>query len=647
MKHLLLILGLTTIVLCANAQYPGAYSTDIGLGYFDGAKFALYDSIPTPPYYGGYAQVTGRYPVGGMLGTNPFTLTFGNPSNIRSSNSDYTANGNWVSIRNTQNGVADMLAVNGQALNPGKAAQQIGLFWNGNYDGVGPTGTSAGAQTSYPLPAGCTMTYTFDNNLEPLDQFIIADIDAGEEILIEFLDASGNPLNKESNTRIVHLTNDDAGLTAPITSENSSTYGINIGAVMGYSSNTANEAYSFIITSNVVKTIKVSQVGYQNRTGGGFWVIPVKGAPDRGDAPASYGDARILPLANKLKLGTLGGDTEAIPHHSNDAAGDNIVANGIDYSGASQPQPDYGRNADEDGVPVVNPIANNGSPGQTIADYSITAKVTSNNAAYAIAWIDWDGNGIFDASEAITADITAASNDADLTFTWPSATLSGTNGRTGTYLRIIVSSESVSGASEAALYSGFGEVEDYFIPFATPLPVKFVGFDVYKEGNIAALRWSTASEENSKGFEIEKSIDGKFWTIIGFVNSIGGEDQGLRPNNYNFIDKNPVKGQNLYRLKQIDLDGKYDYSRIRSILFEKGIGINIYPNPAENNVIINGFVGGENVSIYDITGRVIYQQKVNKDSDSISLTDLNQGVYYIRITSTDGIVSSHKLVKVK
>ncbi len=195
------------------------------------------------------------------------------------------------------------------------------------------------------------------------------------------------------------------------------------------------------------------------------------------------------------------------------------------------------------------------------------------------------------------------------------------------------------------MYNGFGEVEDYYIPFAEPLPLNLLNFDAIKKGNLVQLNWSTSLTHNNNDFDIERSSDGINWTDINFVNSNTDNGNSNLKIEYYYTDKAPAKGLNLYRLKQKNIKGKYDYSLVRKVNFDILNNINIYPNPTTDNVKIEGLIGDEKITVYDITGRLVLETKANQSSVSISLGKLANGAYQMNIVSADGTVSSYKIVK--
>jgi len=115
------------------------------------------------------------------------------------------------------------------------------------------------------------------------------------------------------------------------------------------------------------------------------------------------------------------------------------------------------------------------------------------------------------------------------------------------------------------------------IAAANTLPVELVSFRASKSSNGVTLNWLTKTETNNNGFEIEKSADKLSWTKIGFV---AGKGTTTESQSYSFSDRK-ASGVNYYRLKQLDNDGKIEYSSIEeiSVLAEKFELIGNYPNP--------------------------------------------------------------------
>jgi hypothetical protein len=173
-----------------------------------------------------------------------------------------------------------------------------------------------------------------------------------------------------------------------------------------------------------------------------------------------------------------------------------------------------------------------------------------------------------------------------------------------------------------------------------PLPVKLVNFTAVKEGVVSQLVWATTEESNSDRFEVERSGNGKSWSNIGSVVS-SGESVSLK--NYNFTDKAPLTGENLYRLKMVDKDATFAYSSIRSVRFDEPTAY-VYPNPSADKVFLNkaNITGVSQVSVWDMNGRVVLTTK--SFAQGIDVKTLAQGAYLLKVSHADGSSASHKFV---
>lgn len=157
------------------------------------------------------------------------------------------------------------------------------------------------------------------------------------------------------------------------------------------------------------------------------------------------------------------------------------------------------------------------------------------------------------------------------------------------------------------------------------LPVELIDFTINKNRNKIQLNWQTASEENNKGFEIQRSHDGIDFEVICFVE---GNGTIFEYSNYSFIDENPINGTNYYKLKQIDYNGDFEYTDIKSIEFlkkvEKG---KITPNPASDKLYFQGIEG--EIKIYNSIGKLMITVNDVNENDYIDISSLNSGNYYI------------------
>ena len=163
------------------------------------------------------------------------------------------------------------------------------------------------------------------------------------------------------------------------------------------------------------------------------------------------------------------------------------------------------------------------------------------------------------------------------------------------------------------------------------LPIELVSFTAIKLDETALLEWQTASETNNEKFVIERSINGVDFERIGEVMGAGNS---THINNYEFIDDAPENGINYYRLKQVDFDSTFEYSEIRSLNFEQGLDIKVYPNPVSNHLTIeSGFGKGQAVvQIHDMQGkRVSMQYLMMKPVIELPMHELSKGTYILSI----------------
>ncbi len=122
------------------------------------------------------------------------------------------------------------------------------------------------------------------------------------------------------------------------------------------------------------------------------------------------------------------------------------------------------------------------------------------------------------------------------------------------------------------------------------LPVTFGSFHAGIRNKSVMCEWTTVTEANNNGFEIEKSIDGINFSRLGFINSKATNGNSTAPLQYQFEDIRLLNGRSYYRIKQLDKDGKASYSQIRAIQFVNGLNIlsaTVLTNPVLNDIKIN------------------------------------------------------------
>lgn len=172
-----------------------------------------------------------------------------------------------------------------------------------------------------------------------------------------------------------------------------------------------------------------------------------------------------------------------------------------------------------------------------------------------------------------------------------------------------------------------------------PLPVKLLDFKAnLNDGNGTQLNWSTSSETNNKGFEIERSKDGESFENIDFIKGAGNSKTIQRYQaNYNFFE--PA----YYRLKQIDFDGAFEYSEVVYTGGEAS-DIELSPNPFVETLQLNSNSNIDKIEIIDLTGKVLVSETINKSSAEVETSHLAKGIYFINIRQGSS-VQTKRIVK--
>jgi hypothetical protein len=188
----------------------------------------------------------------------------------------------------------------------------------------------------------------------------------------------------------------------------------------------------------------------------------------------------------------------------------------------------------------------------------------------------------------------------------------------------------------------YGQTFTHPFNYAQVLPVELRTFyGKATADQTIMLNWSTASEVNNQGFEVEHSTDGIQWKNIGFV---PGNGTSAQINTYGFLHKTPASGMNYYRLKQIDNDLNIEYSYVVNIVLGKNGNIQLAPNPARGLIEVLG-IGNEHpeVILFDSMGNKIRELKL--DQSTISVTDIPVGLYFMSIC-IDGQYTVKRFVKI-
>ena len=180
------------------------------------------------------------------------------------------------------------------------------------------------------------------------------------------------------------------------------------------------------------------------------------------------------------------------------------------------------------------------------------------------------------------------------------------------------------------------------------LPVTLSSFTVEKgEGQTALLKWSTTEESNSDRFEIEHSLNGKAWAKRASTQA-SGESNNLT--SYSYTDAMIGNGNHFYRLKMIDRDETFSYSRIQSVKSFAISKMHLYPNPAKDWITLGAddLSQTQRIQLNDNTGKVIRDEQFKfrtGTSVGIDLKQIPTGLYFVKVTEKNGNSVLLKMIK--
>ena len=176
-----------------------------------------------------------------------------------------------------------------------------------------------------------------------------------------------------------------------------------------------------------------------------------------------------------------------------------------------------------------------------------------------------------------------------------------------------------------------------------PLPVELSEFQVQPiEEDRVRITWQTSSEINNEFFILEKSKDGSSWEKVEKIRGAGNSNETKY---YSIMDSNPFWGVSYYRLKQVDFDGSYEYSDIKSIqLGFVDYENKVFPNPTFSNKINIDILNDDTeVLIFDNQGRIVNREFFQKGNSELLLNDYAPGLYFIKFINR-GKIETQKLI---
>ena len=192
--------------------------------------------------------------------------------------------------------------------------------------------------------------------------------------------------------------------------------------------------------------------------------------------------------------------------------------------------------------------------------------------------------------------------------------------------------------------------------FEVVVPVELVSFTILSNEENIILNWRTATELNNSGFDVERSQDGKEFIKLGFIQGHGTTTQ---QQDYTFVDNNiTAMTKYYYRLKQVDIDGSFEYSQTIEIDYS-GVPddyflLQNYPNPFNNSTVIKYSIPEEKlvtIKIYNALGEEVKTltneiKQPGRYSINFDATSLSSGLYFYRLVTGD-FVETKKMLLLK
>lgn len=185
------------------------------------------------------------------------------------------------------------------------------------------------------------------------------------------------------------------------------------------------------------------------------------------------------------------------------------------------------------------------------------------------------------------------------------------------------------------------------------LPVTLIEFTATPNDKAEVeLLWTTASEANNSFFAIERSTDAVVFEVVGQVDGAGNSDGVV---NYRFTDTQPLEGTSFYRLRQVDFNGEFEYSELRSVFVQRPeaeLNIKAYPNPVNSGDLLvvertaGSYAGKVSLQIFSLNGtsKITGNYEQFPEQILVDTKELKPGVYLLKLSSERGITVSKRVI---
>ncbi len=342
------------------------------------------------------------------------------------------------------------------------------------------------------------------------------------------------------------------------------------------------------------------------------------------DYSASQQNGTIINNPTRVVSGASIGDASAYDYTNPTKTANITAASGENFAVTNTSgNPDGLQVYMVDGIPNTTSGANSGKDSTYFGVFQVNGASPTYTAVY-----NYNGNPFVNAGDENQSRLFKRHNNADTIWTDCNAILNTTNKTLTTT----------------------GQSTEYILGVTSgTLPINLISFNGKLDDNKAQLVWIAATESGTKGFGVQRSLDGVNFTDIGFVNN----SHSPGTNSYSFTDMNITSGANFYRLKEINLDGNFAYSQVISLNYSK-FGWSILGNPFHNNTMLQLQLDKQaniSVQVFSISGKIV--QSINEGNIapgtySIALlnsVNVSAGVYLVKLTMNSTCYSTKILKK--
>ncbi len=320
---------------------------------------------------------------------------------------------------------------------------------------------------------------------------------------------------------------------------------------------------------------------------------------------------------------------------------------------STYPSPSHGANQAHGGSYFFNAgISSNPGAGQTATlqqNINLTPLLLNNRDLTFVfsGWVATDGNLVCCGSDLVNIRIEYLSGSTVVSFydpQWIAANQTDVGWNNLTDTKNILASDQIDNINvilQARNDNTLNMIQAYYddisLVATLPLPVTLVDFHALQQpDHTVALLWETALEQNSKYTEVQRSADGKTYLPIGQVVAAGNSSL---PRDYAFTDESPLSGRGFYRLKMVDMDGSFKYSKILQVATGAGgTAIKVYSNPFHDQLGVQIPATAPEklvLCLLDQTGKVCLRQNytTQKGDNFINLypAGMASGVYLLHI----------------